>query len=136
MAIKTKKFVRKPFDIEAIQVTAENMEEVARWCRGQLRKSGGPGGRNTQRYIKVNVKRSLSDRQTTAYVGDWVVNALDQSVKGFKVYTPKAFSLTFEEVVDDMVETLGRMNERAATEERMEDEGLFPEELTYARTPQ
>lgn len=130
--LELKKFVRKPFPVEGVQVTAENMAEVASWCRGQLRKSAGPGGRNPQKYIKVNVKRALNDRQTMAYVGDWVVTATDQSVKGFKVYTPKAFSLTFDEIVDDMIEVLERMDERVVEEERLETEGLFPEEYLHA----
>lgn len=133
MLIKPKKFMRKPFSVEAVEVTEENMTEVATWCRGQLRKSAGPSGRRPQQYIKVNVKRALNDRQTMAYVGDWVVTATDQSIRGFKVYTPKAFSLTFDEVVDNMIDTLERMEERSTEEERMEqEEGLFPEEITFS----
>lgn len=137
MIITPKKFLRKPFEVEAVEVTADNIEDVATWCRGQLRKSAGPGGRNTQRYIKVNVKRPLNERQTMAYVGDWVVLATDQNVKGFKVYTPKAFSQSFDETVEHMFETLGRMNDRIEEEETAEqEETLFPEEVRLARVPQ
>lgn len=133
--VTTKKFQRKPFEVEAVEVTTENIEEVAKWCRGQLRKSAGPGGRNPRRYIKVNVKRPLDDRQTMAYPGDWVVMAIDQNVKGFKVYTPKAFTQTFDELVEHMLDTLQRMDDRVKEEERAEEqeETLFPEEVRLAR---
>lgn len=29
---------RLPFDVEAVQITEENMEEVARWCGGKVRR--------------------------------------------------------------------------------------------------
>lgn len=136
MLIKTKSFLRKPFEVEAVEVTAENMADVAKWCRGQLRKSAGPGGRNPQKYIKVNVKRALNDRQTMAYVGDWVTVATNQKVKAFKVYTPKAFTETFDEMIEHMQEVYARMDERVVEEDRLEEEGLFPEEFAAARRVQ
>lgn len=132
MRLKTSKYTRKPFEVEAIQVTAENMEQVAKWCRGQLRRSAGPGGRNPQRYIKVPVKRFLTDRQTQAYVGDWVVTAIEEGAKGFKVYTPKAFTKTFDELVEDMFKTLERMEQREEEEDKIEADGGFREEYQEA----
>lgn len=132
MTITTKKFQRKPFAVEAVQVTAENMSEVSTWCHGELRKSVGKGGKRQQSYISVNVKRPLTPRQTQAYVGDWVVTASDQTIRGFKVYTPQAFDLSFDEVVNDMVDVLERMDNRAKEEEQAEQEGLFPEDLRFS----
>lgn len=131
MSIETKKFVRKPFSVEAVEVTEENMEEVAQWCKGQRRTSAGEDEVGRQRYIKVAVKRPLDEKQTKAYVGDWVVAAIGQNIRGFKVYTPRAFTKSFDEIADDMVDTVTRMEERGKKEERMEQEGLFSEELTY-----
>ncbi len=45
-----------------------------------------------KKHISVPVKRPLNRRQTTAFVGDWVLKAN----KGFKVYTDKAFKENFE----------------------------------------
>lgn len=134
MLIKPVKYMRKPFFVEAVEVTAENIAEVAQWCHGSLRQSAGPGGRRPQKYIKVNVKRPLTPRQTMAYVGDWVVTASDQTIRGFKVYTPRAFEQSFDAVVEDMFKTLERMEERAQAEDRAEEqeETLFPEELQLA----
>lgn len=83
--IQTDKYVRKPFEVEAVEVTEENIEDVAEWCQGTLMSDNRP-------FIKVRVARALNERQTKAYPGDWVLYA----GTGFKVYTPKAFHKTFE----------------------------------------
>ncbi len=87
--IKTDKYARKPFLIDAVKVTSENIEEVAEWAMGEVRLTdkGDP-------YIHVRVHRPLTARQTKAFVGDWVLYAN----KGFKVYTEKAFHNTFDPV--------------------------------------
>lgn len=97
--MKTQKFVRKPFYVEGVQVTAENMAEVAKWCQGDIRgfKPGGEG--ELTDYIKVRVLRPLNERQTMAFVGDWVLYA----GTGYKVYTVKAFLHSFEKAPQDEV---------------------------------
>jgi hypothetical protein len=113
------KYSRKPFDVVAVELSQENIEEVAQWCGGEVRtsdlsKSGGLEG--YQQYIKVPVKRPLNDRQTRAYYGDWVVEANDS----FKVYTPKAFVSSFEKQGEHMLETIDRMDANIAEEEKLE----------------
>jgi len=83
----TSTFVRKPLYIEAVRVTAENIEDVAKWCSGEVKKDN----RLTE-YVKVRVIRPLNERQTMAYVGDWVLYA----GVGYKVYTDKAFQQSFD----------------------------------------
>lgn len=83
--IETTKYVRKPFEVEAVQVTEENIEAVKDWCQGTLEQDNRP-------FIRIRVARVLNERQTKAYPGDWVLYA----GTGFKVYTPKAFKKTFE----------------------------------------
>ena len=96
MTIKTQTFVRKPFFIDAVQVTANNVDAVAKWCQGDVRtsaaKSAPAGQTGQERYVKVRVHHALNDRQTQAFIGDWVMYA----GTGFKVYTPKAFDGSFE----------------------------------------
>lgn len=84
-----KKYVRKPFEIEAVQVTEENFDDVAKWCKGnkQTLNDGTP-------YIKVKVFKPMGDRQTEAHIGDWVLFFNG----GFKVYLDPSFSRSFEEV--------------------------------------
>lgn len=86
--IKTQQYRRKPFYIDAIQVTEDNLEEVARWCMGDVRKDA----KDEIKYVKVRVHRPLNERQTKAFVGDWVLYAN----KGYKVYTQSAFEKNFE----------------------------------------
>lgn len=88
VTLKTDKFARKPFYVDAIQVTAENMEAVAEWCQGDVVKTEAPKAN----YIKVRVHRPMTPRQTQAFVGDWVLYA----GTGFKVYTDRAFQGSFE----------------------------------------
>ena len=83
--MQTTKYTRKSFDVDAVQVTAENMSEVADWCNGTIVEN------EQGNYIKVKIHRPLSERQTRAFAGDWVLFAQN----GFKVYTPKAFENGF-----------------------------------------
>lgn len=113
------KYVRKAFVVEAVEVTPDNIHEVAQWCGGEVRTSdlsqqGGQEG--FQQYIKVFVKRPLNDRQTRAYYGDWVLSAST----GFKVYSAKAFTSSFEKKIDHMMQTVQRMDVRAEQEETSE----------------
>lgn len=85
---ETTQYVRKPFNIDAVQITSTNMEDVALWVDGSVLEddAGKP-------YIKVDVKRPFNERQTRAYVGDWVLAA----GTGYKVYNDKAFKKSFEQ---------------------------------------
>lgn len=89
--IKTSKFARKPFYVDAVQVTAENMKDVAKWCQGDVRTMDLFEGKAHLPYIKVRVHQPLTDRQTQAYVGDWILSART----GFKVYRNLAFEKNF-----------------------------------------
>lgn len=87
--MKTHKFARKPFYVDAARVSEDNIEEVAAWCDGTV-ETDNEGAL----HVKVKVHRPLTERQTRAYIGDWVLFA----GIGFKVYTPKAFDKSFEKV--------------------------------------
>ncbi len=103
--IETERYVRMPFYVDAVQVTSANMDAVAKWCNGDVRSSGKPdrdvqnaleGGTGTtpERYIKVRVQRPANDRQSMAFVGDWILYA----GTGYKVYTDRAFKKSFDKV--------------------------------------
>ena len=96
--MQVKQFVRRPFTVDAVQVTEENMEDVAKWCGGDVRtlkaKIDGDEHEVGSKFIKVRVYRPMGERQTMAFVDDWVLYA----GKGYKVYTDPAFTKTFEEV--------------------------------------
>jgi hypothetical protein len=90
------RFVRKPFYVDAIQVTASNIDDVAKWCGGKVKRAKPDPdiveGRVAVKYVAVNVYRPINDRQKQAFVDDWVLKA----DKGFKVYTNHAFHNSFE----------------------------------------
>jgi hypothetical protein len=90
MQVNTRKYIRKPFEIDAVQVTEENLEDIAKWCSGEVQKEAH--GKKDVRFVKVRVNRPLNERQTKAFVGDWVLYA----GTGYKVYTAKAFDSCFE----------------------------------------
>lgn len=129
MLIQPQKYVRKPFEVEAVEVTAENMQDVALWCGGTVLdlEDGMRSASLSQQYIKVQVKKPLSERQTRAHIGDWVLLATtsdrDNGPAGFKVYTPKAFDSSFQKQVDNMLDVVERMDERAKREDIAEEQG-------------
>jgi hypothetical protein len=92
MTVKAQRYARKPFYVDAVQVTAENIEDVAKWCQGDVRLGRKPESNKDENYISVRVHMPLKDRQTMAFVGDWVLYA----GQGFKVYTPNAFDNSFD----------------------------------------
>lgn len=102
--IETVKYVRKPFEVQAVQVTEENFEEIASWCNGTIVTVRTPKEADGQakRYIKVNVSRPLNERQTQAYVGDWLLEA----EKGLKVYADGPFARNFTKAEDDKPQEL------------------------------
>jgi len=108
--VKTIKFLRKPFYVDAVQVTEENILEVAKWCDGEVRwtksknvevtrrreveiqETTEPDVDDRRQYVRVRVVHPLNDRQTMAFVGDWVL----YSGSGYKVYTKKAMLENFD----------------------------------------
>lgn len=89
-----KKYTRIPFNIEAIQVSEENLRDVAAWCEGSVERLNG------REHIAVPVFSPVNDRQKRAYSGDWVL----KSKKGFRVFTDGAFKASFVELALEMVE--------------------------------
>ena len=86
MPLVTESFAHTPLFVDAVQVTDENMAELAVWCDGtQATNELGLF------YVKVNVIRPLRTRQTMAFAGDWVL----RTNTGFKVYTNNAFKKSF-----------------------------------------
>jgi hypothetical protein len=98
MAVQTEKYVRKPLYVDAVRVSEANFEEILGWCHGDIgfidgREVNGPVTEvdpKTQ-YIRIRVHNPQSQRQTRAFVGDWIL----YTDKGYKIYTEKAFSENF-----------------------------------------
>lgn len=92
MTLEFKKAIRIPFEVNAIQVTPTNMEEVAKWCGGKILEDPNKGEQMSRKYIYVNTPNPPSERQKHAYLGDWVLKLN----KNFKVFTKSAFDKNFQ----------------------------------------
>ncbi len=96
--VNTEKYVRKPLFVDAVQVTAENMVEISEWCQGEIKNNDGSRDldHSHNQHIHVRVHNPKNVRQTKAFVGDWLL----YTERGYKVYTQKAFTNSFDLVVD------------------------------------
>ena len=90
-ALKIGRAMRKPFYVDVVRVTKDNMAQVAEWCSGELRMLNREGSEPVP-YIQVQVIRPVNDRQTRAFAGDWVI----KTETGWKVYTHKAYKDSFD----------------------------------------
>lgn len=103
--MQTTMFIRKPLTVEAVQVTADNFYEVAKWCNGDVRTVDG------EKVIKVKVIHPMHYKQRVASVTDWIL----KSEQGFKIYADTAFTNGFTptggsqgNILDDLAESLGK----------------------------
>lgn len=92
MMIDPQNYARKPFKVEAIRATEENLQEIATWCGGTVETL--TRGTTERKYVKVPVIRAWSENQTRLFVGNWVL----KSDRGWRVFTDTAFHRVFEPV--------------------------------------
>ena len=92
--IATVQYIRKPLYVDAVRVTAANLDDIATWCQGEVAQDEVPGKGTGKKYVKVRVHNPINPRQTKAFVGDWLL----YTERGYKVYTNKAFHESFDEV--------------------------------------
>lgn len=88
-------FSRKPFVVNAVQVTLENVADVAEWCKGTVGQSSYKMvGTETQLpCVKIPGQGNYKGQEFTALLGYWIVER-----KGsFRVYKPAQFESTFEQ---------------------------------------
>lgn len=106
MSELTKRYVRRPLFVDGVEVTAENMQEVAEWCQGEIRWNDGDNPVTKEEldaagvedfkdmYIFVRVHHPKTTKQTQAKIGTWILYAPEQ--RGYKVYNARAFEATFD----------------------------------------
>lgn len=86
--IQFERFVRTPFVVEAVQITEENLEEIAAII-GEVKEKDGV------RYIALD--RRVVPNVARAFVG-WTFTRLDDN---YRCYSPKVFSQQFISVGND-----------------------------------
>lgn len=115
--VSTSRYVRKPLYVDAVQVTADTFEDVAKWCMGDVIHNDGPeyptnaGEAPQDHHIRLRVHNPQSVRQTKAFVGDWIL----YTDRGYKIYTEKAFKDNFDKVSEPFSDGMTRQAEEAET---------------------
>lgn len=113
--IINKTYRRKTFTVQAIQVTADNMAGLAKWCGGTMlvywpdisRQSGDyRAGQNCVEVVIGQVNGRVQKKR--AYPGDWITKLHD--TENFKVYQNKTFLEAFEEVRSEIEKRVAVMN--------------------------
>jgi len=92
--LEVKQYQRRSYEVDAVLVTEENLEAVAKWCGGDVRTHV-----DKLKYIKVRAFRPMNERQSKAFVGDYVLYA----GTGYKVYTANAFNSSFVAGTDALI---------------------------------
>lgn len=95
MGVITTKYVKKPLFVEAVRITRKNFNDVAKWCEGHIQTERPDASQNaSKKYIKIQTHNPINNRQTKAFVGDWLL----KTNRGFKIYTHNSFTESFDEV--------------------------------------
>lgn len=92
---RTERYCRRPFEVEAVQVTLENMVAAAEWCGGKVSYTTPKAEDVTKPapYVKLEVYAPKNIRHTRAFIGDWIVKA--ESNDSYRVYPKRAFDASF-----------------------------------------
>lgn len=86
--METKRASRKPFFVEFVELTEENLADASKWCKGVIQNA-----EDGRRFIKVKVDNIINEKQTKGFPGDYLLKQTNGN--GFKVYTAKAFFRNF-----------------------------------------
>lgn len=101
------KFVRKPFTVEAVEITTENIEKIAEHV-GTLRKK-----QNGAPYIQVD--RRLVPSLDRVYPGFWMTKIGEN----IRCYTKRAFMEQFVPSTPDIENWVNFMNKESVSSEEV-----------------
>lgn len=118
--IITTAFQHKTLVVQAIQITVDNMKEVAEWCGGSVKKSQPTGYSQRYPYVEVVVGHIAGRTQLArAAVGMWITCLTKDN--NFRVYKARSFDETFLEIMSEE-EKRGKI--RSLVEELTSDETI------------
>jgi hypothetical protein len=92
--MKTQEYRRKSFSVNAVEVTLQNFEEVAEWCKGEVAYESVKmmGAETKLPVVKIKGQGDNRGREFKAYLGCFIIE-----LKGsFRVYKPTQFWNSFE----------------------------------------
>jgi len=86
-------YLRRGFDVEAVQITLENIDEVAQWCGATIEQRPVRMVNTTALLPTISLKGSGVDHANyyLGYLNFWVV----KMNKKFRIYKPDQFDRTF-----------------------------------------
>lgn len=82
MSVVTETWTKNQFDVECVQVTEENIIDVAERCKGEIKYTS-----NSKRYVRIEVTPNTKPMIVNVHIGDWVLFFEDR----FKHYKDPAF---------------------------------------------
>ena len=88
---------RNSFEVEAVQVTSQNLGAVALWTEGEVCRQNTHNGRW---YVLVDCVEYNRLRQSKVFVGDWVIKVQNQ----FKHYRNDSLRLAYHKKLTDREE--------------------------------
>ena len=103
MEMEFTKFVRKPFAVEAVEITAENIGEVAELVGTLKKKEDGTP------YIRVD--RRLVPNVYQVYIGFWMTR-MDDNIR---CYSKKIFKEQFIESNSEIEDWVNFLNDKPKT---------------------
>lgn len=108
----TQTWVRNSFEIEAVKITRQNIDAVAKWCGGSVlarRVQGEP----SRLYVHFGETKYTRVTMTKAFIGDWILMVDDE----FKHYRDRSFHMVYqlkaakrEAVLETIRESMGITN--------------------------
>lgn len=96
-----KEFVRKPFTVEAVEITAENIEEISKFVGDLNKKEDGTP------YIQVDRRKIPSGFRV--YPGFWMTRMGDK----IRCYSRRIFSEQFAEMTPEIKEWVDFVNKES-----------------------
>lgn len=91
-------YVRKPFEVEAVQITVGNVYGVAKWCNGTVELTGYKvlGSKTMLPCIKLEGNGPQKGKMVTALLNHWIV----RQDENFRVYRQHSFKEAFDQKSD------------------------------------
>lgn len=89
-----KTFVRKPFTVEAVEVTEDNIDDIAKMCGTIETNEDG------QKFIKTN--KEIVKTVTRVYIGFWMT----KNGSSIRFYSRRIFNQQFIPSTPDIVESV------------------------------
>jgi len=92
--MNVQQYTRKPFPVDAAQLTLQNLHEVAEWCKGTIEyvPTKMLGTMTDLPVIKIQGQGDNRGKEFTATLGCYIVE-----LKGsFRVYKPQQFESSFD----------------------------------------